>query len=225
MSAVVTTPLAISTPTASPIDLDYELTRGFASRFIPFKARQVAGTRGFASDEHEDLAQQLRLYVLQQAKLFDPSVSDWPAFVTMLVERYLSTLVLRRRRALPRKPASLTSLSDLTTDDVGEPVELIDNVTLDDVEARTGVHVRTAEEWVDLKLDVETALAMIPEEQREAIGRLRYQSVATVARDLGIPRTTLWMWIRGVRPLMTRMGLKKFLRNLRKRTSPELPLE
>jgi hypothetical protein len=50
---------------------------------------------------------------------------------------------------------------------------------------------RTPQEYVDLASDIATVLERLPEAQRDLCERLQAQSLSAIARELGIPRSTL----------------------------------
>ena len=56
------------------------------------------------------------------------------------------------------------------------------------------------------------SLADVPDDkQRELCERLKYDSIAQIARDMQIPRTTLNAWIRKLRQRFESLGLKDYL--------------
>ena len=109
------------------VDLSYELSKGFAARFIGYKAGRLIGRAGFKPSDREDLEQDLKLHLVRRFDKFDPHVGHWNAFVVTVVSRYVLTLIVQRRRSKRRQDLSLASLDECPcdgTDDEGdfEPV-------------------------------------------------------------------------------------------------------
>ncbi len=179
------------------LDLSQELTRGFAARFIRYKTAQLISRPGFSPTDREDLEQELKLHLLQRCVRFDPQVAHWNAFVVTVLSRHLLTLVLKRRRGKP-----LRSLEEFTDDaeavgDGGESAGLNGHATL-------CIADNTAQ--LDLVLDVQTVLARMPHDSRVLCRRLMSASPAAVARQLGVPRTTLYRRIIGLRKQFRRVA-------------------
>lgn len=185
----------------------------FAERLIHRKARQLARVPGFSPSDREDIAQELRLKLLMHSAGYDPQQGHRHAFVTALVERHAANL-LRAKRAEKRDHRSVRSLSMQLADDAEEgPVELTDAISPRHLDARLGRASREEHELAELAMDVSEAIAGLPPELREVAQRLKTDTLSQIARDLGVPRTTLSDRVRKLRRCFEQTGLGDYVWN------------
>jgi RNA polymerase sigma factor (sigma-70 family) len=182
----------------------------FAARLIRRKARQLVGMAGFTSSDRDDIEQELVLKLLKHRPAFDPAQSHWYAFVTTVVERHAATL-LRNRRVERREHRRAVSLHVIVEDPVNGPSELGDTVSRREQDNRLSRSSRSDLDLAELCHDVAAVLAGLPPLWREACERLKHDSVSQVARDLGIPRTTLSSLVGRLRRHFEPAGLKEYL--------------
>lgn len=196
--------------TPGQIDIGEELTNGFAARYVRRKAKQLVGKAGLTVSDQEDIQQDLTVKILEAAPKFDPSVSHWNAFVATIVERYAANLLRdpRAQKRCPRRHCSLNTIVDY--DETGLPITLGDTLvehvhdqrhcteSIDDIEAFERLE------------DIATVLAQLPDDLRDICERLQHDSISQVARDLDIPRTTLWRRIQQIRQHFEDAGFEVF---------------
>lgn len=163
----------------APADLGRELTEGFAHRFIRSKGRQLVKQKKIAVADRLDIEQDLRMQVLTAAPSFDVARADWPAFVTTVVERHVATILEHRCRSKRAGDGDLVSLSQMLDDDGVGAEELV------------GAEDDPGLKRVDDDDELTTLLARLPDDTRDICARLRHQSISAVARDLGVPRSTV----------------------------------
>ncbi|MCX7701184.1 MAG: sigma-70 family RNA polymerase sigma factor [Gemmataceae bacterium] len=204
---------AKASASATPRHLD-----AFARRLIRRKARQLIGRAGFTQSDHADLEQELSLKLLKQLTAFDPAAAPWHAFVTTLIERHAASL-LRHKQAEKRDHRRIASLHlPIETPDHG-PVELAETVSRRGQDARLGRESRSDEERAQLAADVADVLLNLPEDLQDLAERLKHASVSQVARDLGLPRTTLLRRLEPLRRTFEDKGLRDDLAGLRQLTN------
>lgn len=211
MSQVSTTAVPGHADANAETDLDDELTAGFTHKFIRHKSRQLIGRHGVTAGDRSDLEQDMKLRLLRRLPQFDPSKSDWPSFVTTVVERHVATIIQSRRRLKRAAAGGLVSLAQEALNEEGERVEQADCVLLEDVERVTGEMDRSQQDWLELELDCESVLAGLPLELHEICRLLKFKSISAVARQLDIPRTTLVSLLRQLGPAFEKAGLDAFL--------------
>ncbi len=184
---------------------------GFAQRLIRRKARQLARLPGFSLSDCEDIEQELRLKLLKHLASYDPQQGCRQAFVTALVERQAANL-LRAKRAEKRDHRSVRSLSMVVAEDEEEgPVELADTISQRHLDARLGRATREEHELAELAMDVNDVIAGLPPELGELARRLKTDSLSQIARDLGVPRTTLADRVQKLRRCFEQAGLQHYL--------------
>ena len=192
-----------SSTSATPRHLD-----AFARRLIRRKARQLACRSDFTRSDCADIEQDLAQKLVQQMEAFDPAAAHWYAFVTTVVERQTATLV-RDRRAAKRDRRRVTTLHVLIDGDDG-PVEFAQTIASDEHLNRTGRWRRSDAERAELALDTATVLAALPEDLRDLAVRLMDASPSQVARDLGVPRSTLQRRMERLRRHFEDAGLRDY---------------
>jgi DNA-directed RNA polymerase specialized sigma24 family protein len=103
----------------------------------------------------------------------------------------------------------VTTLHVLIDSDDG-PVELAQTITSDEHRNRTGRWRRSDAERAELALDTATVLAALPEDLRDLAMGLMDASPSQVARDLGVPRSTLQRRLERLRRHFEDAGLRDY---------------
>lgn len=162
----------------------------YARNVIRHKARQLIGKCGFTHDDYEDLQQEMLLDLLMRLPKFDPSKASYNTFVARIVDRKISNLIRDRGR---QKRDHRCQVRPLDEEVEGEAdITREEMLSQDDVDLRTGRHDRPELERIEMRLDVARALADLPPDLKALAERLLSQSVTEAARDLGVPRSTLY---------------------------------
>jgi RNA polymerase sigma-70 factor, ECF subfamily len=170
-------------------DFNEKINR-FAHGIIRRKIKQLIGRAGFTKEDRKDLEQELILRLLKSLSSFNPDQAHRNVFTTTVIERYVAN-ILRDKQAEKRDHRRIGSLNvpiDMGDDDVGELADLISQIEYD---ARRGRQPRSDEDLAQLVQDMAEVLAHLPDDLRELAERLKTQKVAEIARENGIPRTTL----------------------------------
>jgi RNA polymerase sigma-70 factor (ECF subfamily) len=183
----------------------------FAARLIRFKARQLVGRAGFTRSDVDDIEQELVLKLLKHRGAFDPDQSHWHAFVTTIVERHAAT-ILRDKRMEKRDFTRATSLHVIVDDPINGPSELAATIGRRELDARLGLATRPEHDFLELVQDLATVMADLPPTWRNVCERLKSASVSKVARDLGVPRTTLSCLLRRLRRRFEPAGLGEYVK-------------
>jgi RNA polymerase sigma-70 factor, ECF subfamily len=190
------------------IDLPYELTNGFAARFIWYKVTCLVSRASINRSDRDDLEQELKLHLVRRFGKFDPTIASWNSFVIAVVERYILTFLVMRRR---RRQMRFSSLEALIRTDVDSNN---DNRTMVVSKEWLGRDCDDPIMQCDLAIDVQHIIAHLPEQARHLCERLMSDSPAEVARQMQIPRTTLCSRI-----LMLRNGFTTAFEETRKNVS------
>ncbi len=191
--------------------LDSILTSPYTTGFIRKKVRQLIGRAGFTRSDVESLKQELYLKLLKHFPAFDPEQSHPNAFITTILERFIANL-LRDRRAEKRDHRLICSLNVTIGCEDGRQVEISETVTDREDNARRCRTSRSPQDEAELRMDVAELLGKLADESRNVCQRLMAgDSVSQIARDIGIPRTTLQDRIRKLRDRFEEDGLKDYL--------------
>lgn len=183
----------------------------FIRSIIQRKIRQTIGTSSFANHDREDLEQEIYIRVAKSVEQFDEEVGHLYPFICTIVQRHLANLVRNRGRS-KRGPSRIGSLSLMVTLPDGGSTELSQLIGEDDRNRRLGRESRLSEQdLTDLQIDLAQEIAKLPEQWRHLLQRRQTQSMSEIARDLGVPRTTLNDWMRHIRSRFEAVGLDKYL--------------
>lgn len=183
----------------------------FIKSVIQRKVRLVISVSSFDQHDREDLEQEIYIRVAKSVEQFDEKVGHLYPFICTLVQRHLANLVRNRGRS-KRGPSRIGSLSLMVTLPDGGSTELSQLIGEDDRNRRLGRESRLSEQdLTDLQIDLAQEIAKLPEQWRHLLQRRQTQSMSEIARDLGVPRTTLNDWMRHIRSRFEAVGLDKYL--------------
>lgn len=163
----------------------------FALDMVNIKAAELVGKAGFSAEDFEDIRQDMLADLLKRLRNYKPGRSDFKLFVTCVIDRKAQNLIRFResdKRDYRREDCSLNE--EITTTDSEQPVQRLTTIDQDDQDIRTGKYRRPAEERTQMQLDFQAVLASLSPELRRIAEMLQTKPIATVARELGIPRRT-----------------------------------
>ena len=182
----------------------------FEFGIIKRKVRQILGRAGYKRQDRQDLEHELLARLLQGLKLFDPAVAHRKSFVTAVVERAVAN-ILRDAKAEKRDHERISSLQVLIQVTEEETAELSETIGDRELNCRRCRDPRSEEDLAQLTFDLGEFLATLPEELRDLAERLKTQSIAAIAREVGVPRTTLNDSVRHLRQRFEQAGLRDYL--------------
>ena len=211
MSTLTTTRRQRSEASRPEIDLAQEMEYGFAHKFIRHKTRQLVGRAGLTRSDREELDQELKLRLIERFPQFDPQKADWKSFVTTVIERQVATMLQARSRLKRSGAETIVSLSEESSDDEGLATELADQVTLEHAQAVSREFDRSLHEHAEVEHDLAVVLSQLPPEERHVCELLQQVSLSEAARQLNVPRTTLYATVARLRERFAAHGLRDFL--------------
>jgi RNA polymerase sigma factor (sigma-70 family) len=183
----------------------------FTQGFVRKKARQLAGKFGFKRHDRDEIAQQLYLKLVKHLDAADPDDPKWKAFVAITVYRCIANLI-RDNKAEKRDYRRACSIHVVIGADGDGPVELADTISEHEIPAHRARAKRSERDLADLQIDMAACIADLPDENhREFCERLKHDSISQIARDTGIPRTTLSAWLVRLRRRFEEHGLRDYL--------------
>jgi len=193
------------------VDIEHELTKGFAARLIAKKAKQLVRQFGFKKSDREDLMQEMRLRVWKGFQKFDATKAHWNAFVTTIIERQVATIIeatCRLKRNEGEYPDSLDVLLAQCQEDDAE--ESDDGLTPRETERFTGRDLETDQKLSVLKLDVDDVIASLPDDLRELCEHLKFYDITETAEQMGVPRTTVHSRLARLKEVFAKNGFEDF---------------
>lgn len=207
----MTVGLAQRETVAAEVDLEHELTKGFAAQFIRLKVRRLMGRFGLTSSDRRDIEQELKLRLIESFPTFNPEVGHWRPFVVTVTARCISKFL--RLRCAQRRGSLVPdeSLSSLVPDVTGARVELGSQLEQRHLTARTGGSDRNDQDHFEMRHDVAVVLASLPPDLRRLCKLLKTCNQSEAARKLGIARTTLRDKLEAIRQAFEEAGLHESL--------------
>lgn len=198
---------ASNVPYSSELGSQEEL---FLRRLIRKKARQIVSRGDALAADGTDLEQDLRLKVQKHLAAYSEDRGHLFAFLTAVVERQTANLV-RRATAEKRVGRPTVSLSIQVEIEGGETAELADVISNREADARLQIQSRSVQEQVELALDVAAAVRQLTPDERRVAEALKRGTITDVARDLGIPRSTIYEMLARWREPFEDAGLREYL--------------
>jgi len=185
---------------------------GYARDVIRHKARQLIGKYGFTRDDYDDLQQEMMLDLLRRLGKYDPSKAGLSTFVARIVDRKVSTLIRHQRQEKRDYRRPVCSLDAQVEDQDGQARGLDEVLGQDAFDDEVARHDRPQAERLDLRLDLSLVLDELPDDLRQLALRLQTRTVAEIARELGVPRSTLYeKGIARLRKIFEDKGLREYL--------------
>jgi RNA polymerase sigma-70 factor (ECF subfamily) len=154
--------------------------------------------------------QELWVDLVSRWRRFDATRAGCHTFAARVVEHQATRLFHRSQAVQQDAERNGRSLEDPVIEEAGQSVPL--SQTLDDgvQRLRDGHPRRAAQVQFELAADVATVLANLPAELRDLCERLKESSIADVARDLGVRRTSVYRRIERVRAHFVAAGLHEY---------------
>lgn len=182
----------------------------YAADLIRHKARQLVGKAGFTEDDREDLEQELMIDLIQRMRHYNPSIAKKTTFMARIVERHIATILEARFAQCRDIRCSVFSLNSTFSNSDGEPEELSGFLS---GEGSFKNHAHESRERIenDIRFEIERSLASLPNELRDLCNRLRTHNMAEIARELKIPRSTLYERLNVLRQSLRDLGLEEYL--------------
>jgi len=127
-----------------------------------------------------------------------------------IVERHISTILEARFAQCRDWRLCQTSLNEPLDNGEGDTTERIEFL---DSDGSLGSHPRLTRERVanEIRMDLDRAIASLPDELRDLCERLRDDTMAEIAREMGVPRTTLYDRLSKLRDAFREAGLEDYL--------------
>ena len=182
----------------------------FEYGIVKRKVRQIIGRAGYTAQDREDLEQELLTRLVQSLKSFDPNHAHRKCFVTAVVERDVAN-ILRDKKAEKRDHRRIGSLHVMIEVTEDGPTELAGTIGEREHNARRCRQPRSEDDLAQLASDLANVVAALPDELRDLAERLKTQSISEIAREVGIPRTTVNDSVRRLRQRFEHAGLREYL--------------
>lgn len=162
----------------------------------------------FQEQDFEDIEQELVLYFLQESGKFNPAKSSWELHISMILKKRVVWLIVQteaKKRGGRVRPLSFAQFR------ANSPT----HVALEDViPGAAGLwgdpFAASTPENLDLRADVETFLGQLPPHLRQLAEWLKERNPTDIAKETGIPRSTLNSRIGKLRECLKEAGIENY---------------
>jgi RNA polymerase sigma-70 factor (ECF subfamily) len=165
---------------------------------IQRKSYQIVRQTGLPVSDREDVEQTLALHLLTRLRQFDGAEEARPAYVRMVLRQ--ATVNALRFLSAAKRAGGATSLD-----------ALLRNEDEREVAPGGGDDRRDTQEQFELARDVAEVLESLPAELRPVAEGLMSHSISRTARDLGMPRSTLYERVEVIRTAFEAADLRDYL--------------
>lgn len=184
-----------------------DVTDKFSTHLIRATAKDLVSEGTFPPADLEDVIQNLRLALIEQADNFDPEKASWCTFVKTVIHSAAISLRRHRYAGCRSLPSDAVSLNARIEDVDGQPAELGSLVCEEEYRTGRGQDTVSQTEQVDLALDVQLVTEGLADELREICELLKLHSVSQAARIMGMSRKKMLLRMEELRAHFRDAGL------------------
>lgn len=174
------------------------------------RSKSMAPRLGICPGDYQDIEQDLLIHAWLKSRHHDPDRGSLGAFLGRVIDHHIGHRLEAagtQKRGGGVRPLSLdTAVSNAD----GQPLPLIDR--LSDHDLPWGADTLPADERIHLQIDLRRALRGLPERLVALCQRLAQATVAEIARETGVSRTSLYGELGEVRTAFQAAGLDDYLR-------------
>lgn len=153
-------------------------------------AFQLSRSPGFSHSDYSDLMQSLVHKADQALERYDPQRGNPWGFLSKVLENHVRNIV-RFTRAQCRHPFRVRSINKPILTKEGQTVELSAILNASDCRRHRKVRPRDPQALINLIFDVRDVIQKCPPRVRALAEALMQDNISQVARNWGVPRTTL----------------------------------
>lgn len=164
------------------------VTHPFTLTLIRIKAAQLCRRSDFSRSDREDLQQEMELYLLRKAHLFDSERGNIEAFVTTSINSWVGMTLRFRARDKRRPGLHAVSLEGTEIESDGEADTLASVLEEADLARRLQHHGLTPSELFDLRDYLHFVLAALSPSERALVALVADRGVASAARTRKVSR-------------------------------------
>lgn len=189
----------------------YPLFDTFTRNYIRHRAQRLVGRLGLTMADVPDIEQELAFNLVQRLSSFDARKSPRQAFIVRVVSNMVVTIARRCKAGQRDYRRVAYSLDEITVNDDDEMVAEDRLVTEDEKDLRLRTQTPSPYERIELQIDLARVLGNLPEPLRAICEQLMVHNPTRAARNLGIPRTTLYSLLPSIRRAFIDGGLRDYL--------------
>ena len=171
----------------------------YMENMIQVRTRQLIGRYGYTRADREDLVQTLKADLIERLHRYDPMKASLDTFAARVIDNCVSTLIRYKCQQCRDYEREDGSLDDPLDDREPNGITRVASLSHELRDYYAGQLRSPAIDQLDLLVDVSVTIRELPPFLKKVAFMLSQKSVAEVARELNIPRSTLYD--RGIKPL------------------------
>ena len=179
----------------------------FTVTLIRIKARQLCRRSDFSRSDYDDLRQDMRLYLLEKAHLFDPVRGNIEAFVTNAVRTWVAMRLRYRKRHKRSESYKAVSLERTTVECDGDITTLGAVLLEEDGRRLTRTYPISAVEHFELREAIEHAMRGLEPDDRALLIQVAARGITSTAKSLGVSWRQVDNAMTRIRALFEKAGL------------------
>jgi len=180
----------------------------FTTTLIRIKARQLCRRSDFSSSDCEDLQQDMRVYLLEKAHLFDPVRGNLEAFVTKAIRTWVAMQLRYRSREKRRDSFRALSLERTRVECDGDITALGVILVEEDGRRMSQYYTLSETERFELCEAVDHAMGNLEPKDREILTHVAEYGVASASRAFGVSRRQIDNAVARARDHFEKAGLR-----------------
>lgn len=164
------------------------VTHPFTVTLIRIKAAQLCRRSDFSRTDRDDLQQEMELYLLRKAHLFDSKRGNIEAFVTTSINSWIGMTLRFRARDKRRPGLHAVSLEETEIENDEEADTLASVLDEADLHRRKQCHSISPSELLELRDCLNAVLAALSPSERALVTLVADRGVAGAARARNVSR-------------------------------------
>jgi len=179
----------------------------FTVTIICAKARQLCRRSDFSRSDYDDLRQDMRLYLIKKASLFDPARGNLEAFVTNALNTWVAMRLRYHNREKRRDSHNPISLERTIVDCDGYITTLGAVLSEKDDRRMMRAYGISAAEQFELREAIEYAMRRLEPEDRALLLQVFEEGITGTAKSLGISYRQANNAMERIRAIFKKAGL------------------
>ncbi len=189
----------------------FEGLDSYSVNLIHYKSRRLIGYLGMTESDREDIEQDLAIHLRQNLSKHDPARGSVKTFINCVLDNRIRAIIKSRSSSVFDCRTHAYSLDTVVQDEDADAMTRGDMLDADEYQMALGNAGRPTIETIELRIDVERAVASLPPDMREVCMLLSRTTVAAAARELGISRAKLYDIMRRLRDMLRDHGIDLYL--------------
>jgi len=179
----------------------------FTVTLIRIKARQLCRRSDISRSDYGDLRQDMRLYLLEKAHLFDPARGTIEAFVTNCINTWVAIRLRYRKRQKRRESYKAVSLERTPVECDGDITTLGAVLLEEDGQRLTQAYPISPVEHFELREAIEHVMQGLEPDDRALLAHVAEHGVASAARQRNVSRRQINNALARMRSRFEKAGL------------------